>query len=308
MALRSRRNTTRSGNASNVGEATSRLDNQENLDEYDMLNITTTIHALPLYPTSVLHIPYPKGYETTNLILFYERNSSPKQYISPFIDALGLHVDDCNICPREFLKSLTDRAYTWYTTLAPAEGWGDDDANLIDFSLILSDKASTIDMSQEYNEGTSEEQLFNQEMMAVTLYSFSRHGSRLTLVDIGSSVNILPLSILTVIGVPTSKVVSIPKDEFPLPNMEIVIDSTSRQGLMSFMYGFSEYNQIKMSTKDVEKTTFRMLFGQFYYTVMPFGLKNASVIYQRAMTAVLYDTMRKEVNDLVAKSNTMEGH
>ncbi|XP_008227183.1 PREDICTED: uncharacterized protein LOC103326723 [Prunus mume] len=33
-----------------------------------------------------------------------------------------------------------------------------------------------------------------------------------------------------------------PKDEFPLPNMDILIDSTSGQGLLSFMDGFSSYN------------------------------------------------------------------
>ncbi|CAL2240078.1 unnamed protein product [Prunus armeniaca] len=47
-----------------------------------------------------------------------------------------------------------------------------------------------------------------------------------------------------------------PKDEFSLPNMDILIDSTSGQGMLSFMDGFSGYNQIKMSPKDAEKTTF----------------------------------------------------
>ncbi|CAL9005244.1 unnamed protein product [Prunus brigantina] len=99
-----------------------------------------------------------------------------------------------------------------------------------------------------------------------------------------------------------------PKDEFPLPNMDILIDSTSGQGLLSFMDGFSGYNQIKMSPKDAEKTAFRTPYGNFYYTVMPFGLKNAGATYQRAMTAVFHDMMGKEVedyvDDLVVKSKT----
>ncbi|CAL9011308.1 unnamed protein product [Prunus brigantina] len=45
--------------------------------------------------------------------------------------------------------------------------------------------------------------------------------------------------------------------------------------MLSFMDGFSGYNQIKMSPKDAEKTAFRTPYGNFYYTVMPFGLKNA---------------------------------
>ncbi|CAL9030023.1 unnamed protein product [Prunus brigantina] len=82
--------------------------------------------------------------------------------------------------------------------------------------------------------------------------------------------------------------------------------------LLSFMGGFSGYNQIKMSPKDAVKTAFRTSYGNFYYTVMPFGLKNAGATYQRAMTAVFHDMMGKEVedyvDDLVVKSKTREGH
>ncbi|BFG24893.1 hypothetical protein CerSpe_111670 [Prunus speciosa] len=103
-----------------------------------------------------------------------------------------------------------------------------------------------------------------------------------------------------------------PKDEFPLPNMDILIDSTSGQGLLSFMDGFSGYNQIKMSARDAEKIAFRTPYGNFYYTIMPFGLKNAGATYQRAMTAVFHDMMGREVedyvDDLVVKSKTREGH
>ena len=77
-----------------------------------------------------------------------------------------------------------------------------------------------------------------------------------------------------------------PKDEFPLPNMDLLIDSATRSAMFSFMDGFSGYNQIRMAPKDMEETAFRTTIGNFYYTVMPFGLKNASATYQRAMTAI----------------------
>jgi hypothetical protein len=48
-----------------------------------------------------------------------------------------------------------------------------------------------------------------------------------------------------------------PKDEFPLPNMDLLIDSAAGHAMFSFMDGFSGYNQIRMSTKDAEKTIFR---------------------------------------------------
>ena len=103
-----------------------------------------------------------------------------------------------------------------------------------------------------------------------------------------------------------------PKDEFPLPNMDMLMDSTSSQGMLSFMDGFSGYNQIKMAARDAEKTAFHTLYGNFHYTVMPFGLKNAGATYQRAMTAIFHDMMGKEVedyvDDLVVKSKTRGEH
>ena len=54
-----------------------------------------------------------------------------------------------------------------------------------------------------------------------------------------------------------------------------LVDNTARSALMSFMDGFSGYNQIKMASKDMTKTTFTTKWGSYCYTVMPFGLKNA---------------------------------
>uniref|UniRef100_A0A2N9FFM0 RNA-directed DNA polymerase n=1 Tax=Fagus sylvatica TaxID=28930 RepID=A0A2N9FFM0_FAGSY len=103
-----------------------------------------------------------------------------------------------------------------------------------------------------------------------------------------------------------------PKDEFPLPNMDLLIDSAAGHAMFSFMDGFSGYNQIFMSPKDAEKTAFRTPIGNFYYTVMPFGLKNAGATYQRTMTAIFHDMMHREiedyVDDIVVKSKTREDH
>src|SRR5438045_7467879 len=66
-----------------------------------------------------------------------------------------------------------------------------------------------------------------------------------------------------------------PKDEFPLPVTDIMVDNTAGYERMSFMDGFSGYNQIKMHPDDERHTAFRTPLGVFCYTVMPFGLKNA---------------------------------
>ncbi|CAL9011538.1 unnamed protein product [Prunus brigantina] len=72
----------------------------------------------PPYRSSLLQQPYPKGYEAPSFVLFDERKGSPKEHVNCFIDALGPHAGDYNLRLIEFLKSLTDCAYTWYTTLA----------------------------------------------------------------------------------------------------------------------------------------------------------------------------------------------
>ena len=90
-----------------------------------------------------------------------------------------------------------------------------------------------------------------------------------------------------------------PKDEFPLPNIDLLVDSTAWSSMFSFMDGYSGYNQICMAAKDAEKTAFRTLIGNFYYTVIPFGLKNAGATYQRTMIAIFHDMMHKEMEDYV---------
>lgn len=88
------------------------------------------------------------------------------------------------------------------------------------------------------------------------------------------------------------------------------IDLTSGHRLPSFMDGFSGYNQIKIVPNNAEKTAFHTPVGNFHYTVMPFGLKNAEATYQRVMIAVFHYMMGKKVEDydLVVRSYTRDAH
>jgi hypothetical protein len=74
-----------------------------------------------------------------------------------------------------------------------------------------------------------------------------------------------------------------PKDPFPLPRIDQIIDSTSGCARLSFLDAYSGYNQIKLIKEDKEKTAFITPYGVFCYQVMPFGLKNAGATYQRMM-------------------------
>ena len=74
-----------------------------------------------------------------------------------------------------------------------------------------------------------------------------------------------------------------PKDNYPLPRIDIMVDSPMRHELLSFMDAFSRYNQITMEEDDQERTSFVTSQGIFCYKIMSFGLKNVGVTYQRLM-------------------------
>lgn len=71
-----------------------------------------------------------------------------------------------------------------------------------------------------------------------------------------------------------------PKDDFPLPHVDTLVDNTAGYSLFSFQDGFEGYNQIKMAPEDMGKTTYRTYWGTSCYQVMPFGLKNAGATSQ----------------------------
>ena len=103
-----------------------------------------------------------------------------------------------------------------------------------------------------------------------------------------------------------------PKDDFPLPITELLVDATTGYEALSFMDGYSGYNQIRMASEDEELTAFRTPKGVFCYKVMPFGLKNAGATYQRAMTVIfedlLHNTIECHVDDLVVKTKERKLH
>jgi hypothetical protein len=72
-----------------------------------------------------------------------------------------------------------------------------------------------------------------------------------------------------------------PKDEYPMPVAETLINAAAGNKILSFMDGNAGYNQISMALKDIHKTAFRVpgAVGLFKYVVMTFGLKNAGATY-----------------------------
>ncbi|CAL8148956.1 unnamed protein product [Prunus armeniaca] len=77
-----------------------------------------------------------------------------------------------------------------------------------------------------------------------------------------------------------------PKDNFSLPRIDQLVDSTYGNQLLSFMDAYSGYNQILMHEDDKAKISFIIERGTYCYKVMPFGLKNAEATYQRLVNKI----------------------
>ena len=70
-----------------------------------------------------------------------------------------------------------------------------------------------------------------------------------------------------------------PNDDFPLPHIDMLVDSTVGHSMLSFMDEFFGYSRILMTPKDMEKTSFITKWGTYYYKMMSFSLKNAGATY-----------------------------
>ena len=83
-----------------------------------------------------------------------------------------------------------------------------------------------------------------------------------------------------------------PEDMYVMPITNMLVDSTANNELLSFMGGFSRYNQILI--------------------VMPFGLKNVGATYQRDMNTIFHDMLGHHIeiyiDDIVVKSKMVVEH
>ena len=103
-----------------------------------------------------------------------------------------------------------------------------------------------------------------------------------------------------------------PKDSFPLPRIDQIVDASVGHGMLSLLDAFSGYHQIPMYLPNAEKTAFINPRGLFCYNVMPFGLKNVGATFQRLVTKMfrplLGKTMEVYIDDMLVKSKQRPDH
>jgi hypothetical protein len=97
-----------------------------------------------------------------------------------------------------------------------------------------------------------------------------------------------------------------PKDLFPLPLIDQVVDSTTGCETLCFLDAYSGYHQFAMCVADQLATSFITPFGAYCYQMMPFTLKNAGAPFQRCMRRVFGELIGRiietYVDDIIVKS------
>ncbi|KAL0444997.1 UNVERIFIED_CONTAM: Pro-Pol polyprotein [Sesamum latifolium] len=103
-----------------------------------------------------------------------------------------------------------------------------------------------------------------------------------------------------------------PKDFYPLPRIDQLVDSTSGCELLSMMDASQGYHQIMLAPEDRKKVSFITSEGTFCYVAMPFGLKNAGATYQRLVDKIFYPQIGRNVevyvDDMLVKSKKAADH
>lgn len=103
-----------------------------------------------------------------------------------------------------------------------------------------------------------------------------------------------------------------PKDYYPLPTIDQLIDATAGNVLFSFLDAFSGYNQISLAPEDRPKTSFITHRAVYAYRVLPMGLMNAGATYQKAMNKIFSSQIGRNlevyVEDVIVKSPQKEAH
>jgi hypothetical protein len=103
-----------------------------------------------------------------------------------------------------------------------------------------------------------------------------------------------------------------PKDNYPLPRMDQVVDYAANAAIMSLLDCFSGYHQCWIAKENQEKTSFVTPFGTFCFVRMPEGLKNAGSTFTRMTGTVFKPQIGKNiqayVDDLIIKSSSRTIH
>lgn len=101
-------------------------------------------------------------------------------------------------------------------------------------------------------------------------------------------------------------------DKYPIPQIPVILSNLGKARFFTTLDLKSGFHQITLSEQDREKTAFSVGNGKYEFCRLPFGLKNAPSIFQRAIDDVLREQIGKScyvyVDDVIIFSETEEDH
>ena len=89
-----------------------------------------------------------------------------------------------------------------------------------------------------------------------------------------------------------------PKDPYPLPRIDKLVDIAAGCKMMSLLDCFFDYHQIWMNLEDKEKTSFITPGGTYCYRRMPEGLRNVGPTFSR-MTNEVFNEQKGKISWLM---------
>lgn len=102
------------------------------------------------------------------------------------------------------------------------------------------------------------------------------------------------------------------KNKYPLPRIDDLFDQLNGGSMFSKIYLRLEYHQLRVGDKDIPKAAFSTPYGHYEFTVMLFGLANASAIFMDLMNRIFHEFLDKFVllfiDDILIYSKSEEEH
>jgi hypothetical protein len=102
------------------------------------------------------------------------------------------------------------------------------------------------------------------------------------------------------------------KNKYPLPRIDDLFDQLKDAKIFSKIDIRSRYHQVRIKEEDVKNTTFRTRYGHYEFTVVPFGLSNAPIVFMCLMNGVFREYLDKFVivflDDILIYSKSEEDH
>ena len=101
-------------------------------------------------------------------------------------------------------------------------------------------------------------------------------------------------------------------DKYPIPDPSVILSNLGKSKFFTTLDLKSGFHQISLAERDREKTAFSVNNGKFEFCRLPFGLKNAPSIFQRAIDDVLREEIGKTchvyIDDIIIFSASEQKH